>query len=154
MTIASSTTSPIASTSARSVSVLTVKPNAYIKPNAPISDTGIVTMGMTVARNDRKKKKITNTTSTIASPIVWNTDLIERSMNTDVSYATMSRIPAGSVSFILSTSARTAFDSSSGLATCCLFTPMLSDGLPLKREIVRSSTGPTYAVPMSRSRTG
>ncbi len=45
MTIASSTTSPIASTRASSVSVLTVKPNAYISPNAPISETGIVTSG-------------------------------------------------------------------------------------------------------------
>ena len=85
MTIASSTTRPIASTIASSVSVLIVKPNAYISPNAPISDTGIVTIGISVARKLRRKKKITSTTSTIASAIVVNTDLIERSMNTDVS---------------------------------------------------------------------
>ena len=52
---------------------------------APISDTGIVTIGMSVARRLRRKKKMTSTTSTIASTIVSNTDLIERSMNTDVS---------------------------------------------------------------------
>ncbi len=131
ITIASSTTSPIASTIDSSVSVLIVKPNTYISANAPISDTGIVTIGMTVARKLRRKKKITSTTSTIASPIVWNTLAIERSMNTDVSYATTSFMPGGRLSFILSTSARTAFDSSSGLATACLITPMLSDGLPL-----------------------
>ncbi len=85
MTIASSTTRPIASTIASSVSVLIVKPNTYISANAPISDTGIVTIGMTVARRLRRKKKITSTTSRTASAIVWNTDLIERSMNTDVS---------------------------------------------------------------------
>ena len=85
ITMASSTTRPIASTNASSVSVLIVKPNAYISPNAPISDTGIVTMGISVARSDRRKKKITRTTSAIASPIVVNTDLIERSMKTDVS---------------------------------------------------------------------
>ena len=34
---------------------------------APISETGIVTSGMSVARNERRKKKITSTTSTIAS---------------------------------------------------------------------------------------
>ena len=85
MTIASSTTRPIASTIASSVSVLIVKPNRYMSPNAPISATGIVTSGMSVARMLRRKKKMTSTTSRIASAIVSNTDLIERSMNTDVS---------------------------------------------------------------------
>ena len=84
-TIASSTTRPIASTIASSVSVLIVKPNSAISANAPISATGIVTSGMIVARKLRRKKKITSTTSTTASAIVRNTDLIERSMNTDVS---------------------------------------------------------------------
>ena len=84
-TIASSTTSPIASTIASSVSVLIVKPNRYISPNAPISDTGMVMIGMIVARRLRRKKKITSTTSTIASTMVVNTDAIERSMNTEVS---------------------------------------------------------------------
>ena len=56
MTIASSTTSPIASTIASNVSVLTVKPNTYISEKAPISDTGIVTIGMSVARRLRRKK--------------------------------------------------------------------------------------------------
>ena len=85
ITMASSTTSPIASTIASSVSVLIVNPNAYISANEPMSETGIVTIGMIVARRLRRKKKITSTTSRIASVIVVNTDAIERSMNTDVS---------------------------------------------------------------------
>ena len=153
-TMASSTTRPIASTMASSVSVLMVNPNAYISANAPISDTGMVTMGMMVARRLLRKKKITSTTSAMASPIALKTDWIERSMNTDVSYATMKRIPAGAASLSLTTSARTALDRSSGLATACLMTPMFSDGLPLKREIVRSSTAPIVALPRSRMRTG
>ena len=56
ITIASSTTRPIASTIASSVSVLIVKPNKYMSPNAPTSDTGIVTIGMIVARRLRRKK--------------------------------------------------------------------------------------------------
>ena len=56
MTIASSTTSPMASTIASRVSVLTVKPKAYISAKAPISDTGIVTIGINVARRLRRKK--------------------------------------------------------------------------------------------------
>ena len=62
-----------------------VKPNAYISANAPTSDTGIVTIGMIVARRLRRKKKITSTTSRIASAMVMNTELIERSMKTDES---------------------------------------------------------------------
>ena len=131
ITMASSTTRPIASTMASSVSVLIVNPNAYIRPKAPISDTGIVTIGMSVARRLRRKKKMTSTTSTIASTIVSNTDPIDFSMNTDVSYETISLMPGGSDAFMRSTSARTALDNSSGLATACLTTPTLSDGLPL-----------------------
>ena len=70
ITIASSTTRPIASTIASSVSVLIEKPNAYISANAPIRQTGIVTSGISVARSERRKKKITSTTSTTASAIV------------------------------------------------------------------------------------
>ncbi len=154
MTIASSTTSPIASTIDSSVSVLIVKPSTYIRANAPISETGIVTIGINVARRLRRKKKITRTTSRIASPIERNTLKIERSMNTDVSYATTSFMPGGMASFILTTSARTAVERSSGFATACLITPMFSDGLPLNREMTRSSTGPISALPMSRMRTG
>ena len=70
MTIASSTTRPTASTSARSVSVLIEKPNSHMKVKAPISDTGIVTIGTRVARKLRRKTKMTRTTSTTASKIV------------------------------------------------------------------------------------
>jgi hypothetical protein len=99
-TIASSTTRPIASTIASSVSVLIVKPKAYISANEPTSDTGIVTSGISVARRLRRKKKITSTTSTTASAIVVNTESIERSMNTDESYAMLILMPCGRVSLI------------------------------------------------------
>src|SRR3546814_4143152 len=91
--MASSTTSPMASTMASSVRVLTENPNRYISPQAPTSETGIVTMGMMLARRLRRKKKMTSTTSTMASPMVWNTDWIERSMNTAESYAMFSFMP-------------------------------------------------------------
>ncbi|EXI67124.1 MAG: hypothetical protein AW08_02226 [Candidatus Accumulibacter adjunctus] len=84
-TIASSTTSPIASTSASRVSVLMLKPSTSISAKAPISDTGIVTSGISVARRLRRKKKMISRTSSIASPMVLKTASIERSMNTDES---------------------------------------------------------------------
>ena len=66
----------------------------------------------------------------------------------------MSFIPEGIPSLMRATSWRTAAESSSGFATACLITPMLSDGLPLKREIVRSSIAPIATEPTSRMRTG
>ncbi len=53
----------MASTMASSVSVLTVKPKAYISAKAPISETGMVTSGISVARNERRNRKMIRTTS-------------------------------------------------------------------------------------------
>ena len=70
ITMASSTTSPTASTRASRVSVFTEKPNTHMKMKAPIKETGMVTIGTSVARRLRRKTKITRTTRTIASMIV------------------------------------------------------------------------------------
>ncbi len=84
-TMASSTTSPMARTMASRVRVLTVNPKAYMSANAPTSETGMVTIGMMVARRLRRKKKITSTTRMIASPTVEYTDEMARSMKVEVS---------------------------------------------------------------------
>ncbi len=151
-TIESSTTRPIASTMASSVSVFTLKPKAYMNAKAPTSETGIVTRGMTVARTLRRKTKITSATSRMASAIVLNTALIDWSMKTEESYISSSFMPS-SVLLISATSLRTAWESSRGLATACLITPMLTAVLPMKRVMTRSSSGPTSTRPMSRTRT-
>ena len=70
ITMASSTTRPIASTIASSVNVLMVKPKAYISANAPISEIGIVTSGISVARQLRRNRKITTMTRITASATV------------------------------------------------------------------------------------
>ena len=70
ITIASSTTRPMASTSASSVSVLMVKPASAISAKVPIRLTGIVTSGMIDARSVRRNTKMTSATSTIASAMV------------------------------------------------------------------------------------
>ena len=49
-TIASSTTSPIANTSPNSEMMLIEKPNSGKKMNVPMSETGMATSGMSVAR--------------------------------------------------------------------------------------------------------
>ena len=80
ITMASSTTRPIASTIASSVSVLMVKPSAYITANAPINENGMVTSGISVARQLRRNRKITSTTSSTASPMVTYTSSMDFSM--------------------------------------------------------------------------
>jgi hypothetical protein len=65
--------------------VLIVKPIAYMSPNAPISDTGIVTIGMIVARKAPQEEEDHQHDQQHRLAIVSNTDLIERSMNTEVS---------------------------------------------------------------------
>ena len=68
--MASSTTRPMASTSASKVRELMENPNKAIKAKLPVSDTGMVINGMMEARNVRKKKKITKDTKAAASRMV------------------------------------------------------------------------------------
>ena len=70
---------------ASKVSVLSEKPNSSIIAKAPISDTGMVTSGIKVARSERRKTKMTKMTSAIASPMVRKTLSIERSMKIELS---------------------------------------------------------------------
>src|SRR6202040_251982 len=66
-TIASSTTSPVARVIPKSVSELIEKPNMFMNAKVPISDTGIVTAGMMVARQSSRNRKITTMTMRTAS---------------------------------------------------------------------------------------
>ena len=69
-TIASSTTMPTASTSPNSVSMLMEKPRPCITAKVPMSDTGMATSGMIVARHVCRNSSTTTTTSKTASMIV------------------------------------------------------------------------------------
>ncbi len=88
-TIASSTTSPVASVNPKSVSVLMEKPSAFIRPNVPISETGIVIAGISVVRHDCRNRKTTATTSTIEIPSVLSTSRIDSETNGVVSNPTV-----------------------------------------------------------------
>ena len=72
-TIASSTTSPVASVMPNSVSELMEKPKTLMKAKVPMSETGMVTAGMMVERQSCRKRKITAMTMRIASPMVTST---------------------------------------------------------------------------------
>ena len=55
-TMASSTTRPVASTSASSVRMLSEKPIRYIAAMVPSSETGTVIAGMSVVRSEPRKR--------------------------------------------------------------------------------------------------
>ena len=122
-TIASSTTKPIASTSASKVKVLMVNPAKAIMAKVPIKLTGMVMMGMIEARKVRRKTKITKATRTTASMMVWNTFLMERSMNTELSLATLMAMSPGKSAFSRGIISRTPLDNSKGLAVAWRITP-------------------------------
>jgi hypothetical protein len=87
-TIASSTTIPIASTSARSEMVFAEKPSANITANVPTRATGTAIIGINVARKFPRKMKTTMPTSTKASSSVFSTLWIIALTKTVVSYIT------------------------------------------------------------------
>ena len=84
-TIASSTTIPIASTSANSEIVLAENPSASIAAKAPTSATGTAMIGTNVARRLPRKTKTTMATSAKASTRVETTLWIEAVTKTVVS---------------------------------------------------------------------
>ncbi len=67
ITIASSTTNPVAIVSAISDRLLIENPARYITPNVPTKDNGTARLGMIVAGTLRRNRKITSTTSATAS---------------------------------------------------------------------------------------
>ncbi len=152
-TIASSTTSPIASTSASNVNVLTLKPASAISANAPIRLTGIVTSGMIDARNVRRNTKTTSATRIVASVTVRYTDFTDRSMNTALSLATCTFSPAGRSCWRRGIISRTPFDTSSGFAVALRMMPVEIDGTPFNRTLVRSLAAACSMRATSRSRT-
>ena len=80
-TIASSTTSPIASTRPNRVTVFVVSPSAFMNANVPMSETGIVTAGIKVARQSCRKMNTTRKTRSPASTSVRTTSPIDSDTN-------------------------------------------------------------------------
>jgi hypothetical protein len=76
-TMASSTTIPMASTSANSVSMLMLNPKASNTANEPMIDTGMATPGITVARPFWRKTNTVKNTRPAATSNVTTTSLID-----------------------------------------------------------------------------
>ncbi len=85
-TIASSTTMPVASTMAKSVSVLIVNPNSSRPANVPTSETGTAIIGISVARHVWRKRNTTSSTRRAAASMsVMITSWIDESTKRVVS---------------------------------------------------------------------
>ena len=80
-TMASSTTRPVATTSASSVMTLIEKPTAQMAASVPMSDTGMEIAGAMVARNERRKARMMRMTMTLASRRLMITSRTDSRMN-------------------------------------------------------------------------
>src|SRR5712671_2059627 len=133
-TIASSTTSPVASVMPKSVNVLIENPNALMKINVPTSDTGMVIAGMNVLRQSCKNKKMTIITSAIACNNVIITSRIDSLTTLVVSKAIAYFNPGGNVFESFRNSALAALSTSSAFAPGSCVTPMPTASWPLNRN--------------------
>ena len=84
-TMASSTTMPMESVIAKSVSVLSEKPKSQRPAIVPMSETGTASIGMSVARQLCRKMKTTSSTRAPASASVRYTSWSEAPTKTVVS---------------------------------------------------------------------
>src|SRR5436853_7757740 len=98
--MASSTTNPVAMVSAISDTLSREKPNRYMAPKVPTSESGTERLGMMVPGSERRKTKMTSTTSTTASDSSNSTSATEARMDTERSLITATFIAAGSVAMI------------------------------------------------------
>ena len=100
MTIASSTTRPTDSTTARIVSRFRLKPNALITITAPTSDTGIATSGTSAVRTEPRNRNTTSATMPIVSISVMLISDSASLMKTVPSQTSRIFMPSGSVGSI------------------------------------------------------
>ena len=101
-TIASSTTVPMASTSANSVRMLSEKPHIDTTAKVPSSDTIIEMDGMMVALKFCRKKNTTSTTRMMAITSVSTTLWIAAKRKSSLVIRVTNSSPAGIVAFISS----------------------------------------------------
>ena len=133
-TIASSTTSPVASVSPKRVSVLIEKPKSFTKAKVPSSETGMVMAGMSVDRSVCRKRKMVAMTRTMACRSVTTTSLIDALTGAVVSKAVSQTSPGGNSLASLAMAASTFFFTSSALEPGSCWMPRPTARLPLQRD--------------------
>ena len=131
-TIASSTTSPIASTSPNSDSVLIENPSSGNTANVPTSDTGTASSGISVARNPCRNTNTTRITSPSASNSVLTISSIPAVTASVVSSDTTYSRSSGKRAFISSISALARFTVARAFEPGSWYTAMTVAGLAVQ----------------------
>ena len=152
-TMASSTTMPVARTSASSVRMLIENPSIQIAATVPISATGIATLGTSVARIEPMKTQMVAMTIDMVSDNVISTSRTELRMKIAwSSVITMSRLSKRSLS--RSTARCTPSEIWIVLDFACRTTDTPMTGLPSRRVSACASSGPKYTLAISPTRIG
>ncbi len=149
--MASSTISPVASTSASSVSKLIEKPISQMPAITPTSATGMVALGTTVGRQARKNTSMVPMTTAMVNASVISTSRTEMRMNCASSDATSIRTSSNRA-FRRSTSARMALDISIVFELACRTTPSPTIGAPSRRTKLVALAGAKSACATSPTR--
>ena len=129
--MASSTTMPMASVSASSVTLLMENPRKYITAKVATIDVGMARPGMIVARRFLRNRKMITITSPAAISSVSCASVIERRTKSDPSKATSSVTPAGSASWMRGSSAWMPSATSMRLDLDWRITPTATAAVPL-----------------------
>src|SRR5881275_68318 len=119
MTIASSTTNPVAIVNAISDRLLRLNPARYITAKVPTSESGTDKLGIRVADGLRRNTKITITTSTTARPSSNSTSATEARIVVVRSVSTATSTAEGSAVLNCGKSAWTRSTTSMTLAPGC-----------------------------------
>ncbi|GCE79712.1 hypothetical protein MSKU3_1187 [Komagataeibacter oboediens] len=154
ITMASSTTKPVAMVSDMSERLSSEKPNRYMTASVPTSDSGTDRLGIRVAGTLRRNTKITPTTSTSARPSSNSTSSTDARMVVVRSVRGVMVMPGGSdccrcgrAYLMLSTTAIT-------LAPGWRCTFMTRAGVRLAHAASSVFSGPITTLATSRMRTG
>ncbi len=137
MTIASSTTKPVAMVSAMIDRLLRLKPARYITASVPTSDSGTERLGMMVARQSPRNRKITPTTRSTAKLSSICTSCTEARMVSVLSVRIVTSSEGGSVSRSWGRSALMLSTTAMTLAPGWRWTSMMTACVVLAQAISR-----------------
>ncbi len=154
MTIASSTTKPVAMVSAIRVRLLMLKPARYITPKVPTSDNGTAMPGISVPVAVRRNRKIATTTSATAPSSSNCTSRTEARMVTVRSVSTATSTAAGSAARNCGNSRLMRSTTSITLAPGWRWILRTTAGLSFIQAASRAFSAPSTTVPRSDRRNG
>ena len=150
-TIASSTTKPVAMVSAISDRLSIEKPSRYIAPNVPMIEIGTATLGISVARQLRRNRNTTITTSATAMISVCSVSRSDARIVVERSAVGAMSTSAGSDACSCGSMAFTRSIVSMMFAPGWRYRITSTERLPLKRPRLRRSSTESTTSPMSDS---